>query len=343
MRRPTLNRLPPGPPGKMGWPWTTQSPMLAKTMPGEPYWPRISIVTPSYNQSQFIEETIRSVLLQGYPNLEYIVIDGGSTDGSVEVIRKYDPWLSYWVSEPDRGQSHAINKGWAISTGEIIGWLNSDDFYVAGALQRVAKEFRQSRHTAVLAGECIKVDGSATEIYRKGAKSFDPVAILTSSKPAQASTFYRRYTLDEIGVLREDLHYCMDREFALRIGERYFPDSTLNVPIPLAYFRVWPGRKTSRGDSQAVRERIRVAEQFLERYMLTHRHRGLRRKAYRKVYSDQARRERAKGDSARELMYISLATLYSGDLRTLREPMRCLARIAVDRLSAARSRWATES
>ena len=86
-------------------------------------WPRISIVTPSYNQGQFIEETIRSILLQGYPDLEYIIIDGGSTDQSVEIIRKYEPWLTYWVSEKDRGQSHAINKGFERASGEIRGYI----------------------------------------------------------------------------------------------------------------------------------------------------------------------------------------------------------------------------
>ena len=101
-------------------------------MPNGEAWPRISIVTPSFNQGQFIEETIRSILLQGYPNLEYIIIDGGSTDESVEIIKKYEPWLTYWVSEKDRGQAHAINKGLERCTGEILAYINSDDYYYPG-------------------------------------------------------------------------------------------------------------------------------------------------------------------------------------------------------------------
>jgi glycosyltransferase involved in cell wall biosynthesis len=104
-------------------------------------YPKISIVTPSFNQGRFIEKTILSVIEQDYPNLEYIIIDGGSTDESVEVIKKYDQHLAYWVSEPDRGQSHAINKGFERATGEIFGWLNSDDWYHPGALKAVAEAF----------------------------------------------------------------------------------------------------------------------------------------------------------------------------------------------------------
>src|SRR5688572_32698700 len=103
-----------------GWPWTGQ-PSRAPASAGD--WPRISIVTPSYNQGQFIEATIRSVLLQGYPNLEYLIMDGGSTDDSVSIVRKYEPWLSYWVSERDKGQSDAINKGLDRSTGAMLNWL----------------------------------------------------------------------------------------------------------------------------------------------------------------------------------------------------------------------------
>src|SRR5215469_2917833 len=118
MRNARLADLPPPPAGHTGWPWTIESmPSPPARTDGSP-WPTISIVTPSYNQGQFIEETIRSVLLQGYPALEYIIIDGGSTDQSVEIIKKYEPWLTYWISESDRGQSHAINKGFKRATGE---------------------------------------------------------------------------------------------------------------------------------------------------------------------------------------------------------------------------------
>ena len=141
MRCPTLADLPAPPPGKTGWPWTAESPQLPDTMPDGRPWPRISIVTPSFNQGQFIEETIRSVLLQGYPNLEYLIIDGRSTDSAVEIIKKYEPWLRYWVSENDRGQAHAINKGLDRATGEIAAYLNSDDFYLQGALRHVGEVF----------------------------------------------------------------------------------------------------------------------------------------------------------------------------------------------------------
>src|SRR3990172_5374162 len=103
--------------------------------------PRISLVTPSFNQAAYLEETIASVLAQGYANLDFIVIDGGSNDGSVDIIRRHERWLSYWVSEPDRGQSHAINKGWRHSTGELWTWLNSDDVLTPGTLAAVAAAF----------------------------------------------------------------------------------------------------------------------------------------------------------------------------------------------------------
>src|SRR5579862_8824120 len=108
-------------------------------------WPRITVVTPSFQQGRFLEETIRSVLGQGYPNLDYIVIDGGSTDQSVEIIQKYAAQLSYWVSEPDHGQANAVNKGFQRSTGEILGWLNSDDLLLPGALFTIGRAFARNK------------------------------------------------------------------------------------------------------------------------------------------------------------------------------------------------------
>src|SRR5467141_2605988 len=138
MRCPTLAELPPPPAGRSGWPWTQETQSLPSGRADSSPWPRISIVTPSYNQGEFIEETIRSILLQGYPDLEYIVMDGGSTDGSVNIIKKYERWLAYWISENDRGQVHAINKGFSRASGVIYNWINSDDSLRPGALGFIA-------------------------------------------------------------------------------------------------------------------------------------------------------------------------------------------------------------
>src|SRR6476620_5462323 len=134
MRCPDLQELPPPPPGKTGWPWTEASASLPDARPDGIPWPRISIVTPSFNQAQFLEATLRSVLLQGYPDLEYFVLDGKSNDGSVEIIKKYAPWLAYWVSERDGGQSAAINRGLTMSSGLLTTWINSDDMLYRDAL-----------------------------------------------------------------------------------------------------------------------------------------------------------------------------------------------------------------
>src|SRR5262249_22787460 len=134
MRCPSLSELSSPPPGKKGWPWTEESLPLWEQI-GEGYFcPRITVVTPSFNQGQFIEETIRSVLLQGYPDLEYFVLDGGSTDDSVAIIKKYSPWISFWASEVDGGQSAAINRGLRMGSGWYATWINSDDMLCKNAL-----------------------------------------------------------------------------------------------------------------------------------------------------------------------------------------------------------------
>ena len=122
-----------------GWPWTSESSSIT---PSDEPWPKVTVVTPSFNQVEFIEATIRSVLLQGYPNLEYIIIDGDSTDGSVGIIKKYEALISHWISESDMGQYDAVNKGFNLASGEIMTWLNSDDMYVPGCLWVVGSVFR---------------------------------------------------------------------------------------------------------------------------------------------------------------------------------------------------------
>ncbi|MEP0923567.1 glycosyltransferase family 2 protein [Leptolyngbya sp. ST-U4] len=187
-------------------------------------YPRISIVTPSYNQGDFIEETIQSVLSQNYPNLEYIIIDGGSTDNSVEIIKQYESQVSYWVSECDRGQTHAINKGIARATGDILAYLNSDDYYLPGTLFKVAEYFRQFPQTDLLHGRCRYVNEQGEKIGEQFAniQSFSEIIDLwgiwwQERQFVQPEVFWSRRITEQIGHFREDLHYVMDYEYWCRI------------------------------------------------------------------------------------------------------------------------------
>jgi glycosyltransferase involved in cell wall biosynthesis len=218
-----LLTLPPPPAGKTGWPWTEQTPPAPESMPDGQPWPRVSIVTPSFNQGRFIEETIRSVLLQGYANLEYIVVDGGSTDESAAIIRKYERWLSYWVSEKDRGQSHAINKGFARATGEVFGWLNSDDYYLPGALHKLMLFRRQRPDAPAWAGGWRDVDREG-RVIRQGMPrlgSKDDLAWWGRKADfAQAACLFSAPGFRELGGLKEQLHFAMDVDLWLGLSSQ---------------------------------------------------------------------------------------------------------------------------
>jgi glycosyltransferase involved in cell wall biosynthesis len=183
--------------------------------------PKISVITPSYNQARFIEQTIRSVLLQQYPNLEYIIIDGGSTDGSVEIIRKYETWLSYWVSEPDRGQSHAINKGFERAAGQVLCWLNSDDYYLPGALLAVGKLLADGAGSYAVAGHCLKVyrDGRpAVKLEGSYENRRRLLQFWKGYQMHQPAIFWRREVFERVGWLNEELHLIMDFDYWARIS-----------------------------------------------------------------------------------------------------------------------------
>ena len=187
---------------------------------------KISIITPSYNQGRFLEKTIRSVLLQNYSNLEYIIIDGGSTDNSIEIIKKYQPWLSYWVSEPDRGQSNAINKGFEQATGNIYAWLNSDDIYLPNALNVVAQKFAEENNASLgaLVGMGYKIDRSGKVVYEYPQNSklnFQAFLDWRKSHFLQPSCFFTKEAWDCSKPLDESLNYCMDLDLWLKMAQKF--------------------------------------------------------------------------------------------------------------------------
>lgn len=243
---PTVEALPPPPAGKTGWPWTVVAPMVpALTSNGGP-WPKVTIVTPSYNQGSFLEETIRSVLLQGYPNLEYIVMDGGSQDGSVDVIQKYAPWIAHWESHADRGQSDAINRGFRLASGQVIGWLNSDDSLLPDTLFRIIDVLQGFPTVGVVHGSVNYVDAQGALMFvplrREDEFRLDNALVGGIYQPG---AFWRKSVTDEIGLLNEDLHYVMDYEYWMRMALADVLFRGLDG-APLANFRITEHSKTGK-------------------------------------------------------------------------------------------------
>jgi len=208
-----IDAFPSAPAGLEAWPWSMpkSDPQLLQ-VPGLEL-PKISLITPSFNQGAYLEETIRSVLLQRYPNLEYIIVDGGSTDGSVDIIKKYDPWLARWSSGPDAGQSHAINRGFRTSSGDIVSWLCSDDLLRPDALWKVAFEFMREPEMDVFAGACgLQYDCDGGRVLDSPVAGSEWESHPYSDGIWQPSCFFRRSALAREFLLDENLHYCMDRE-----------------------------------------------------------------------------------------------------------------------------------
>ena len=178
-------------------------------------FPLVSIITPSFNQGQFIEETILSVLNQGYPHIEYIVIDGGSTDGTLDILQKYKDRLTC-ISGPDGGQSDAINKGWRKAQGEIMAWLNSDDRYCPGAIRKVVEVFKAQPEVDVVYGDNYVIDAHGEIIYRMKACPATIEDLLCFRIIHQPAVFLRKRVINKIGYLNTDLHYLMDHEYWIR-------------------------------------------------------------------------------------------------------------------------------
>lgn len=187
------------------------------------YLPKISVVTPSFNQGQFLDQTMNSVLGQDYSNVEYIVVDGGSTDNSVEIIKKYADRLAYWVSEKDRGQTHAINKGLEKSTGDVLCYLNSDDQLLPHVLSDVAEYFVAHGDVDCVYGCTIMIDQNGSELLARHEIPFDYNILLYGiGYIQQPSTFWRRSVYEAIGPFQEDLQFNMDYEYWIRMASNGF-------------------------------------------------------------------------------------------------------------------------
>ena len=248
-----LQDLPPPPPGKSGWPWTTSKRLLPDKMANGFEWPRLSIVTPSYNQGRFLEATIRSVLLQGYPNLEYIIIDGGSTDESVEIIKKYENYLVYWHSQKDRGQADAINQGLEKSSGEILGWINSDDVYASGTFYKIIKAFQSHPDYSVVHGNRILINDDGEVTGWCCLPPFEPQTFIYNV--CSETAFWRRAAMQQVGLLNINLQFAVDLEF---FGRLYQVGKFLKLSDYLGCFRCYSEHKSSTmpnvGREEAARE-----------------------------------------------------------------------------------------
>lgn len=227
--------------------------------------PRISVITPSLNQGRYIERTIKSVLGQGYPKLEYLVIDGGSSDETLEILKRYEKQLT-WISEKDSGQSEGINKGVRMATGDIIAYLNSDDMYEPGSLTAVAARFMADPSLMWLTGKCRIIDEDDREVrsvitkYKNFLLAHYRYWLLLIANPvSQPATFWKKEVVEDIGLFDPAESLVMDYDYWLRVGKSYQPAI---LDKNLAAFRIHPRSKTSRSRFLMIRREYAVSRKY---------------------------------------------------------------------------------
>lgn len=246
----------------------------------------VSIITPSFNQAAFLEQTILSVLGQDYPELEYIVIDGGSTDGSPEIISKYAGRLAYWTSEPDRGQAEAVNKGLARARGEIVAWLNSDDYYLPGAVAAAVRAFEDRPDAVLVYANMLAVDEQGRTINTLRYRQLSLVDLLCFQIIGQPAVFMRRAALAKAGGLDPDYHFLLDHQLWLKIaqeGPLYYVDQLW------AAARYHPGAKNRARATEFGREAFRILDWAGTQPNLAGALRGLDRRARASAHRVDAR------------------------------------------------------
>ncbi len=202
--------------------------------------PVISVITPSFNQGNYIEETIASVLSQDYPHIEYMVVDGGSTDNTLNILRQYRGKIR-WISEKDNGQADAINKGVRMTKGEIVAWLNSDDIFLPGAIQKVAEYFDNHPDVQMIYGKAYFIDPAGKIVGRYPTEPFNFERLASFNFVCQPSAFFRRETFYDVGGLNPELHYSLDYDLWIRIAQKF---SVRYFPVFLSGYRLHETSKT---------------------------------------------------------------------------------------------------
>lgn len=224
-------------------------------------YPKVSVVTPSLNQGKYIERTILSVLNQDYPNIEYIVMDGGSTDGTLDILKRYEGRLT-WISEPDKGQSHAINEGWKMSSGDILAYLNSDDTYKPGAVFCAVEYLMKNQNVMMVYSGIDVIDHEDKLIRFFQAPEFDVDRLIKDCNYflPQQGVFFRKNILEKVGYLDESLHFKMDREFYIRVGMH---GEVRRLPRCLANGRIHAEAKQNiRNEDKIWKEFILIRKQY---------------------------------------------------------------------------------
>lgn len=228
--------------------------------------PLVSIITPSYNQAAYISQTLTSVLEQSYQNIESIVMDGGSTDGTIRILRLFGP-RCHWVSQHDGGQSAAINAGLAKCSGDIIAYLNSDDYYLPGTLKTIVRLFEQHPEKNWIVGDCLIVDENGHEIHsmiRRFKKliraHYRPWMLGVINPIPQPAVFLRASAIEAVGVFSESLQYTMDYDYWVRFQARW--GTPLFSPKPLAAFRIHAHSKGTQNYEKQFAEELNVSERY---------------------------------------------------------------------------------
>jgi len=308
--------------------WAAYAPHVLHAPPPlirDPSMPLVTVVTPSYNQGRFIGDTLASVLGQDYPNLEYLVVDGGSSDETLAMLRRFagDPRMR-WISEPDRGQSDAINKGWASAHGQILAWLNSDDTYLPGAIARQVAALGAYPAAGAVYADALYTDAAGRPLTRLAGRPFSPLAVLRLELPAQPTVFLRRAIVAQVGPLNLARRYSMDSDYWAR-AMLLAPFAQTHADV--ATYRLHAESKTVAQPAGFYAEWLAIAEGFFAAPGVPPELRAARRAVLADIYAAMANLEAAGGKPRAALRYL----VYALGLAGLRPRMLKLPLALLDR------------